>query len=174
MEFLIKLLNVAYYKLKMMLADKLFFTVMIVLPLLIAAASGFSLRYEKLDTIPVAIVDEDGGSYSRLLISRLQQEEGISLVEADRSKALDLLEGSSAEQVYIIKQGFSEAISMGEADGMIETAVSPSSFSSSYTSEVIAASVERLLSGNMAVSWLEEHGWSYEGKTAAEARAEII
>ncbi len=166
-----RLLTVTFYKIKMMLSDKLFFGVMIVLPIFIAAATGFSLRYEKMDTIPIALVDEDRSAYSETLLERVKTGEGISVSETDRENALDMLEGDSVEQVYIIKKGFGEMIGRGEGGGFIEAASSPSSFSSAFTSELLAAEVMRLLSGNMATEWLQEHRME---KIADEAKNEIL
>ena len=109
-----KLLSVTFYQLKMMLADKLFFAAMIIIPMLITVAAGYALRYEKLNTIPIAIVDEDMSGSSRLLADRLEGKEGISLILADRDEAGKMLENSQVEQVYIIKPGFGEALKRGE------------------------------------------------------------
>ena len=106
----IRLLSVAFYKLKMMLADKLFFAAMIIIPLLITVSAGYALRYEKLNTIPVAMVDEDRSISSSLLMDRLTGKEGIDLVITDREKAEKMLENSQVEQIFIIKPGFAGSI----------------------------------------------------------------
>ena len=70
-----------------MLGDKLLFSAMILIPLMITIAAGYSFRYEKLDIIPVAMVDEDESEYSKLLLERLTGKEGLALIMADRQTA---------------------------------------------------------------------------------------
>jgi ABC-2 type transport system permease protein len=151
-----KLITVTFYKLKMMLGDRLFFTAMIIIPLLITIAAGYALRYEKNNTIPIAVVDEDHSDYSETLVHRIGQREGLSVAEVSRGTALSLLEGNKIEQVYIIKEGFGQSVRNGETSGIIDLLSSPSSYSAEFTSEVIAGEAIRLITGNMAANWVEE------------------
>ena len=151
-----KLMTVTFYKLKMMLGDRLFFAMMIIIPLLITIATGYALRYEKSNTIPIAIVDEDLSDYSETLVQRIEQKEGLSVDEVSRSEALSLLEGNKIEQVFIIKEGFEHSVRNGEGSGLIDLLSSPSSYSADFTSEVIAGEAIRLIIGNMAAAWVEE------------------
>lgn len=151
-----KLIIVTYYKLKMMLGDRLFFAMMIIIPLLITVATGYALRYEKGNTIPIAVVDEDNSGYSGTLVQRIEQKEGLSVEKETRSEALSLLEGNKVEQVFIIKEGFEQSVKSGESSGLIDLLSSPSSYSADFTSEVIAGEAIRLITGNMAAAWVEE------------------
>ena len=154
-----KLLTITWYKLKMMLGDRLFFSVMIILPLFITIAAGYALRYEKLNMIPVAVVDEDKSGYSSQLLERIRSKEGLNVMEVERDGAVALLEGNKAEQVFIIKAGFEERVKKGDKKELIEIISSPSSYSSGFTSEVIAGEVIRLITGNMAAGWIaDEYG----------------
>jgi len=141
----------------MMMADRVFFIAMIVIPLMIMVASGYALRYEKLDMIPVAAVDEDSSEYSSLVIKRLLEKEGISLYEAGREDALAMLDKSKVEHVFIIKEGFERSITEGENEELIELVSSPSSYSAGFVKEVIAGEVLRLLIANMAANTVVEH-----------------
>lgn len=145
-------MSVTFYKLKMMLADKLFFAAMIIIPMLITVAAGYALRYEKLNTIPVAIVDEDMSSSSQLLTDRLKEKEGITLHVTGREEAERMLENSEVEQVYIIRPGFGKAIENGESDGLIEVYSAPSSYSADFTREVVAGEAFRLIMNNAAAN----------------------
>ncbi len=149
---IIRLLTVAYYKLKMLLADKAFFASMIIIPLLITVAAGYALRYEKLDTVPLAIVDEDMSDSSKLLLDRLEGKEGVTLTRIDREGAMEMLENSEAEQVYIISSGFENSMLEGEGNGLIEMYSSPSSYSEGFTKEVVAAEAIRLIMTNTAAN----------------------
>ena len=151
-----KLFIITYYKLKMMLSDRLFFAAMVIIPIFITIATGYALRYEKMNVIPVAIVDEDGTNYSRTLIERLQKKEGLRIEPVERIKAMEMLKDNKVESVFIIKEGFEGKISDGDNEGIIETVKSPSSFSTEFISEVVAGEVMRFISGNMAADWVEK------------------
>ncbi len=134
----------------MILGDKLLFAAMILIPIMIMVAAGYTLKNEKLDTIPVAVVDEDGSAYSSLLLERLSKKEGLSLTAVDRKSARDLLEDSEVEQVFIIGRGFEKSIKKGESDGLIEIVSSSSSYSAAYTAEVVAGEAIRMVTADMA------------------------
>ena len=151
-----KLLTVTYYKLKMMLGDRLFFAAMIIIPLLITIATGYALRYEKLNMIPIAFVDEDKSGYSDTLLERMSMKQGLQVEIVSREEALSMLEGSKIEQVFIIKKDFEKNIKSGYSKEIIDTVKAPSSYSVDFTSEVIAGEVMRLLTGNMAAVWVED------------------
>lgn len=134
----------------MLLADRLFFAAMIIIPLLITIAAGYALRYEKLNIVPLAVVDEDMSESSELLLERLEGKEGISMTRTGRERAMEMLEDYEAEQVYIISEGFEESIMRGESEGLIEMYSSPSSYSEGFTREVVAAEALRIIMANTA------------------------
>ena len=136
----------------MMLADRLFFTAMIIIPVLITVSAGYALRYEKLNTIPVAVVDEDQSSSSVLLADRLKGREGITLFIVGGEEAEKMLENNEVEQVFVIRQGFGESLKRGESDGLIEMHSSPSSYSAGFTREVVAGEAIRLVMNSMAAN----------------------
>ena len=154
-----KLFTVTYYKLKMMLSDRLFFAAMIILPLFITVATGFALRHEKLDIIPVAFADEDGSGYSAILLERLAGKEGLQIQAVSRIKAMEMLKANKVEAVFIIKKGFEENIRKGENKQIIDMIKAPSSFSAAFISEVVAGEVIRFSSGQLAADWvLRQYG----------------
>ncbi len=148
-------MSVACYKFKMMMGDRLFFAAMVLIPFLITMASGYALRYEKRDIIPVAAVDEDGSSYSGLLVERVSAKEGLGLSVAGREKALDLLERGKVEQVFVIRKGFEKAVRRGESKGLIELFSAPSSYSAGFTGEIIAGEAIRMIAENLAANRVE-------------------
>ncbi|MCX7711762.1 MAG: ABC transporter permease [Clostridia bacterium] len=151
-----KLVIVTYYKLKMMFSDRLFFAAMILIPLFITIATGYALRNEKLNTIPVAFVDEDQSEYSKLLISRLSSKEGFQIAVEDRINAVEKLKANKVEAVFIIKQGFEERITRRENEDLMEMLKSPASFSAAFITEVVAGEVIRFTSGHMAADWVQK------------------
>lgn len=145
-----KLLIITFYKLKMMLNDRLFFAAMVVIPLFITIATGYALRYEKLNVIPIAVVDEDQSEYSRTLLDRLSKKEGFKIVTTTTEKALEMLKSNKIEEVFVIKKGFEEKIIHGENEQIIDMVKSPSSFSADFAGEVVAGEVIRFITGSMA------------------------
>jgi len=146
----VTLLTAVFYKLKMMISDKIFFISMIVLPVFIILATGYALRHEKLGTIPVIIVDEDVSADSMLLIDRLKDKEGIELEISDRSTASQKLRQNKVEAVFVIREGFSKELQKNNYTGLIDFIKSPASYSSDYVSEIIAGEVLRIYSSYVA------------------------
>jgi len=170
---MIKLLNVTYYKFKMMMADRLFFASMIVIPLVIMLAAGYSLKHEKFSVIPVAVVDEDNTETSRLLIIRLSQKEGIGIFEVSREEGMEMIENGEAEQLFVINKGFEESIKKGDSRGLIDVVSSPSSYSEAFTREVVAGEALRLVTAEMAANTVEEHYRELGIKTDETFREEV-
>lgn len=146
-----KLLLITFYKLKAMLADKTFFLAMVIIPLFITVATGYALRHEKLNVVPLAIVDEDNSDSSKILVDRLLRKEGLQISLTDSKKAFDMLEGQKVEAVFVIKQGFDDKIAQGNNEEVIDLAKSPSSFAVDYVKELVSGEVMRLTAASMAV-----------------------
>jgi len=168
-----KLFTVTLYKLKMMLSDRLFFTAMIAIPLLITIATGYALRHEKLNVIPVAFVDEDGSNYSREVIERLSKKEGLEILVSARDEALEMLQNNKVEEVFVIKEGFEEKIVLGDNEQIIDMVKSPYSFSADFVGEVVAGEVMRFVAGNMAAQRVSEK-YASLGKPAGRELAEEV
>lgn len=151
-----RLLSIAFYKFKMMMSDRLFFAAMIIIPLLITLAAGYALRYEKMDTIPIAVVDEDMSDNSVLLLERISRKEGIQLKIANQKEAVEMLENYQVEQVVVIGKGFGESVRQGVSEGLIDLINSPSSQSAGFTQEVVASEAMRLITANMAANNVEQ------------------
>lgn len=167
-----RLLTITYYKLKMMMNDRLFFAAMVIIPLFITVATGYALRYRKLNVIPIAVVDEDVSDYSTTLLKRLSGKEGIRVLVVSRAEALKMLEGNEVEGIFIIKDGFGKKITEGNTMHLIDMASSPSSFSAEFTGEVVAGEVMRFITSNKAADWIlkqySQHGKPVSGSFAAE------
>lgn len=158
----------------MMMGDRLFFAAMVIIPLLITVAAGYALRYEKLDVIVVAAVDEDVSGYSGLLLERLSEKEGIRLTVTERKSALDMLDGGKAEQMIIIRKGFEDAVKRGGSKGLIELFSAPSSYSADFTREITAGETMRLVTANMAASSVEAQYGRLGIKQGGSFREEVI
>lgn len=158
----------------MMICDRLLFVAMIVIPLMITFVSGYAIRYEMLDIITAAAVDEDGSDYSALLLERISCKEGLSLNLTVRENGFKMLENNEVEQVFIIKRGFGEAVRKGDNEGLIELTSSPLSYSSGFIQEVIAGEVMRLVTSNSAANSVVELYEEYGIDKDAGFRSEVI
>jgi len=168
-----KLLTVTWYKLKMMLSDRVFFAAMVVIPLLITVSTGFALRHEKMNIVPVAVADEDNSDYSKTLLERLKGKEGLGVAITDRKNALKMLEGSKVEAVFVINKGFEDNISAGSNSGLIDLAKSPSSFAAGYVREIIAGEVMRFIADQVAVDWVRKQ-YRQSGKPVGPSLADEV
>lgn len=149
-----RLFEVTLYKLKMMLADKVFFVAAVVLPVLIALLAGYAMRDEKLNIIPVAVVDEDKTSYSKLLMDRISKKNKLEIEYTSRKDALELLEGKKVEHVIVIKEGFEEKVKTGDSGKLVEFIESSSSYTLGYVREVLAGEIIRFVTNNLAAEWV--------------------
>ncbi|MCX7749357.1 MAG: ABC transporter permease [Clostridia bacterium] len=149
-----KLLNITFYKLKMMLSDRLFFAAMIIIPIFIMFSAGYAIKQEKLDIIPVAAVDEDKSSYSGLFLKRFGAKEGLKIEHTDRAKAAEMLRKSRVEAVVVIKEGFEEKLISGDKSEVIDLIKQPSTLATGYIGEVAAGEVMRLEANNLAADWV--------------------
>jgi hypothetical protein len=156
-----KLFAITFYKLKMMTCDRFFFAAMIVIPLIITVATGYALRYEKQNSIPVAVVDQDLSGYSSTLIKRLTLKEGLKVWDCDRKTACKLLENNSVEVVFVIRSGFEKRILEGESQELIDLVKAPSSFSADYVAEVVSGEVTRFTANITAAQWVEKQYEKY-------------
>lgn len=149
-------LTVIYYKLKMMLSDRLLTVTMIMVPVILAVLAGYALKYEKLGVIPVAIADEDGSRLSANFVQRLSAKEGLRVEKAVRKLAYKLVERNEAELAFIIKPGFEKKLLNGETEGIIDVLRSPQSFSAGLVCEVAAGEAMRFAADSMAAKWVVE------------------
>lgn len=169
-----KLLAITFYKLKMMTGDRLFLGAMVLIPLVITVATGYALRYEKLNVIPVAVVDEDKTGYSATLLERLSKKEGLKVYLVEREKGVEMLGGNEAEALFIIKKGFEEKIRLGESEGLIDMAKSPSSFSADFVRELVAGEAMRFIANELAAGWVLKQYEQLEKPVDESFRDEVI
>jgi len=147
-----KLMVTTWYKLKMMLQNRLFIAAMIILPVFIASVMSSVLKDNKQKEISLIIIDEDKSTYSKFVVDKLCQKSGLDVhLEDNRNDALDIVKNNKAEALFVINRGFETAIRQGENRNLIDMVKAPASYSSDFLKEVIAAEVMRLRAGNMAL-----------------------
>ncbi len=152
-------------KIKVLLSDRLFLAVSLIFPLIIASISGAALVREKRDVILLTVVDEDRSAYSRELVGYLHQKSGLQIMETDRVKAEKMLDEDRTEAVVTILNGFSEHVAGNDLDGILELAVSSTSYSRTFLGELIASDVVHIWSGEFAV---------YQAKRTARQHGRIF
>lgn len=169
-----KLAIVTFYKLKMLISDKLLLAAMIIIPLFLTVVTGYSLKYEKLNIIPIAFVDQDGSEYSGLLLERLQKKEGIKIENTTSQKAAEMVKNNKAEAAFIVKKGFMESIAGGNSSQIIDLIKSPASFSVDFVKELVAGEVIRFTGNHMAADWIKEKYGQLGKPVSDELTREII
>lgn len=148
------MLSIIYYKLKMMVSDKVFFAAMIIIPVFITLATGYALRHEKMGTIPLVIVNEDKTEDAGLLIKRLSEKKGLDIQLADKKEAAQKLKEKKVEMVFVIKKGFQKKLMSGDNTKIIDFIKTPGSYSADFTAEIAAGEVMRLYSNYLAANWI--------------------
>jgi ABC-type multidrug transport system permease subunit len=169
-----KLTIVTFYKLKMLMSDKLLLMAMIIIPLFLTLVTGYSLKYEKLNIIPIAFVDQDGTEYSRILLERLQKKEGIIIENTTAQNAADMVKNNKAEAAFIVKKGFMESIAGDNSSGTIDLIKSPASFSVDFVKELVAGEVIRFTGNHMAADWVKDKYEELGHPVSDELTQEII
>ncbi|MDO8685288.1 MAG: ABC transporter permease [Clostridiales bacterium] len=152
-------------RLKLLLRDKVFLVTALLMPLLLAYAAGAADETSLKTGIPVSVVDMDRSAYSKLLVARLSSNEALAIFlsnqanlskqadfsdQADLDTALEMLEGSKVEAVFIIEKGFMEAITDGQSEGLIKALTLSGSFAFPYAEEAVAVEVMRFTSARQA------------------------
>lgn len=143
-----------YYKLKMLLRDKFFFAAMIILPVILTLITGYALKYEKQNVIPVAIADEDRSDYSKVIIERVMKKDGLNVMLVSPEEADNLVKNLKVEAAFVFKKGFRDAIVRGETSGLVDQVVSPASLSGGLIGEIIAGEIVRLTENTAAADWV--------------------
>lgn len=147
-----KLILLVWYKLKIILSDRLFLVSMVVIPLLLAYVMGSAIRFEKFGSIPVGVVDEDKSKLSSLVFQRLSSKEGISFKMYEKEDAIKQLKDNKLEAIFVFKEGFEKDIMSGKTSELIDFIKSPTSFSADFIGEVVAGEVIRPASDSFAAN----------------------
>ncbi|MTH54669.1 hypothetical protein GKZ89_14800 [Bacillus mangrovi] len=122
----------------------------------ILAIHYFSGEVEGDLSIPVAVVDQDQSDLSKTLIKRLKQQERLELEETGSKEAQNLLLREETDTVFIIKNGFEEAVNNGDREELIELRTTPLSVASGVVREMAASEIIRLTSNAKAADRVEK------------------
>lgn len=170
-----KLLTITFYKLKIMFSDKLFFSLMVIIPIFIIIATGYALRYQKLNIIPVGVVDNDQSETSKILIERFSKIEGF---EAQRyltqDDGINQIKDNKIEALFIIKSGFEKRLEACDDNEVIDLIKDPSSASVSFIGEVFAGEVMRLTANNYAYNTIKGEYEKFNKKMEEGYRNKVI
>lgn len=151
---MVKVLTVLKYKLKILFSDKSFLIAMTVIPLFLTLITGYALRFEKYNEIPVAICDLDDTDYSNMILERVKGKKGFKILQTDENKAIKLVKDYKVESAFIFKEGFKENILSGETKGIIEQIAHPSSISQEIIKEIIGSEVARIMLNTDSADWV--------------------
>jgi ABC-type Na+ efflux pump permease subunit len=157
---IIRIIRVISFRVKILLADRTLFLVMVIFPAVFSLIAGYTVRKEATGIPGVALVDEDQTLISAGFIERLTAHPGIRAEALSREEAYGKLEAYKVEAVFVITRGFGEKIEAGEAKELLEYTMLPSSYSEGYFLEVFAGQVMTLLSREMS---LDKCAAAYKG-----------
>ncbi|HHV96750.1 MAG TPA: ABC transporter permease [Clostridiaceae bacterium] len=149
-----KILTVLKYKLKILLSDKSFMLAMTVIPLILTIITGYALKFEKENKIPLAVCDLDKTDYSKTVIDLISKKDGLEIIITDEETAVEMVRDYKVEAAYIIKEGFKENLIKGNTNGIIEQVSSPSSIASNMIGEIIGGEISRIIINITAADWV--------------------
>jgi len=145
----VKALELAGYRLKMIVGDRLCLALMVLLPLAAVLVAG-AVGSRQGTAVPIAVVDHDRSTYSRLVIERLQGRGAVQVTEMAEAEAVRRVRAGRLEAAYIIAPGFEDRIRAGEPSGLVEIVKSPASLAAELIGEYLAGEAVRLASNVMA------------------------
>lgn len=167
-----RFLTIFKNRIRVILSDRMFIAAMLIIPIILALIMGYAQREEKLGYIPMAVVDEDGSTLSKTLVSRISQKEGLKVLPANKEEADELLKNEKAEVAVFILEGFEAYVESGKTHGILEIVRSPSTVSGEVIKEIVAAEVVRLTASEFAYDWVSRRYQEY-GVESKVSRQEI-
>ena len=149
-----KVITVLKYKLKILFSDKSFLIIITLIPLLLTFITGYALRFEKYNEIPIAICDNDDTDYSHMVLYGIQKRSIFKTYTVDEKQAIKLVKDNKVECAFIIKKGFKNNIITGNVTGIIDQVAHPSSVSKDIVREIVGSEVSRLILNVSAADWV--------------------
>lgn len=144
------MINVIYYRLKILIYDKMsWFTFAGIFLAMLAVSWITANSVVKQQLVPISIIDLDNSEYSALVVDRLSKQPGIALHPSNLEDAERKVSSGKLEAAYMIREGFMDSIIDGDISGIIEIIKSPSSLTSDLIGEIVSSEVIRL-SSNVA------------------------
>jgi len=67
------IVTTTFYRLKLILGNRLLFFVMVITPLLLTFIAGNALRMEKYQEVRIAVIDYDNSEFSQMLIDGVER-----------------------------------------------------------------------------------------------------
>lgn len=150
------ILQVLKLRLRLMLQDRVFLLLLLAFPFVFVFILNATQSFEKQSVIPVAVADEDGSDYSRLIVDRFAAKEGIRVLRVSRDEAYKLTESFKVEAAFVIKAGLKDAILEEDTDDTVEMLKNPGSLSYGILGEMLGSEVMRLSANAGAANSAEQ------------------
>lgn len=150
-------MNILLQRMKQIVKSPVALLFILIIP--IGVTLGFGFLFEKGQSelaIPVALVDEDKGDFSKTITKRMNGQSKIKIIDVSRGNAERLLAKNEVDSVFIIKQGFQDKLLQEKRGNTIDVWVSPSSMAVGIVREVMASEVMRLTSNIKAAERVEK------------------
>jgi len=150
------IVTTTFYRLKLILGNRLLFFVMVITPLLLTFIAGNALRMEKYQEVRIAVIDYDNSEFSQMLIDGVERQ-GIQLFRCNTpDEGAKLIKDGVVEAVFIISEKFEKNVKEGKTEDLLELTYAPSSFISGYSGEIIAGEVLKIVMKNSAITSVKE------------------
>lgn len=143
-------------------SDKLYFAVLVILPLVMVLFFGVMFRRGTIENLPIAVVDDDNSPMSRRLISMVDATSGVEVAYEPNSmaEAEELMLRGKAMAIIYIDSGFTRDIYSGVTVD-VECYLLGTNISASGIVERDVQKVVESLSAGVAIDKLESMGVEY-------------
>lgn len=116
--------------------------------------------------VPIGWIDEDNTEFSALLLENVRALDVVWVTVGDRDELTANLQTGRLEGVFVIKEGFEDAIKAGEFSGMLQLLRSPYSTAAGVISESVGSEAMRL--------WLTCHSANEARELAGDALYQAV
>ena len=132
-------------EMKQLFRNPIFIGVLVFYIILVLLIFPYAINYD-LKKFPIAIVNQDGGSYSHRLISKIEGTPAVEIaaVLTNYDDAMDLVEQQKALAILVLQKGFTESLDRADKPAEVQLQINAvdgvqSSIAMGYLQEIVTA-----------------------------------
>ncbi|MCH4889433.1 ABC transporter permease [Acidaminobacter sp. JC074] len=120
-------------------------------------------NYDDIDKIPIGLIDQDQSILSEEVVSSLNRNDALKVMSHDLEESEKLLKNNRIEAIFILKDGFSQAIKMTDYEGVIDLVYLDKSNIGPALSDIVASDLMMPISiykaANQSKKYEASHGY---------------
>ncbi|WP_163193785.1 ABC transporter permease [Clostridium thermarum] len=137
-----QVLSIIGNRFKLMLRNRLFILLCILLPL------TFSIMVDRIfektnlyEAVPIAVIDRDGSPLSQKIVEDIKDNPALDLHTIEENEIEGYLSKERVQAVYVFKSGFEENIQKGQYEDIVSVYAVPGSITAMGVSDIIAGEI---------------------------------